>query len=100
MQRRLDVIDGELAQWLEQDEATFQRLEETDLRLANQSRYIWKCGKYPVWQNTDVVFYSEAEEGFAAQKRELEKDVYKRQKRHGIRGAFYGRIGRRFGKAL
>lgn len=73
MQRRLDAIDGELAKWLKQDEGTFRRLEETDLRLANQSRYIWKCGKYPVWQDTDAVFYAEAEDGFEAQKCEIAK---------------------------
>lgn len=73
MQKRLDVIDGELVKWLKQDEETFRRLEETDRSLANQSRYIWKYGKYPVWQNTDVEFYAEAEDGFEAQKKELDK---------------------------
>lgn len=73
MQKHFEQIDAELEGKLEQDPAVMEALEKQDLAVANQSRYIWKFGKYPVWQNTDVVFYAEAAEGFAAQKEELRK---------------------------
>lgn len=73
MQRRFSEIDRELAGQLWQDPAVMERLSADSRALANQSEYIWKWGKYPVWQNTDVEFFAEASEGFAAQKEALKK---------------------------
>ncbi len=71
MQKRFEQIDAELDGKLTQDAAVMEELEKKDLAVANQSRYIWKFGKYPVWKNTDVEYYAKAEDGFAAQKEEL-----------------------------
>ncbi|MDO4333270.1 MAG: cardiolipin synthase [Eubacteriales bacterium] len=73
MQKRFERIDAELADKLVQDPAVAARLEDKDLAVANQMRYIRDYGKYPFYQNTDVVYYSEAVEGLEAQKEELRK---------------------------
>lgn len=73
MQKRFENIDAELDERLKQDPAVMQRLEKKDLAIANQARYIYECGRYPVYQNTDVVFYSDAAKGLEAQKEELRK---------------------------
>ena len=51
----------------------FARLEQQDLALANQSRYLWKQAGYPVYENTRVQYYPEAKDAFEDLKRELEK---------------------------
>lgn len=66
-------IDAELNEKIHQDPEVMRRLEEKDLAIANQCRYIRDYGKYPVYQNTDICFYSEALDGFEAQKETLRK---------------------------
>lgn len=56
---------------LDQDEAVMDRLEAADYAIANQARYTWKFGPYPIYQNTDVTFYPQADLGLAAQKEAL-----------------------------
>ena len=55
--QRFEEIDAELFEKLEQDPAIQERLEKTDTGVANQTRYIWKYSKYPLYQNTDVIFF-------------------------------------------
>ncbi len=71
MRKRFEAIDPKLQAEIRQNPDTIRALEELDFGVANQYRYIYKYGGYPVWQNTDVVFYSEAAEGFEAQLRDL-----------------------------
>lgn len=71
MQERFERIDRSLEGILEQDAAVKERLEQTDRMAANEASYIWNYGKYPMYQNTDVVFYKEASDGFEAQKQAL-----------------------------
>jgi len=66
-------IDEVLFQKLPQDEQVFRRLEEKDIAIANQCRYLKDYSKYPVYQNTDVEFYDKAADGLEAQKEELKK---------------------------
>lgn len=73
MRRRFEQIDAVLDEKLVQDPAVMERLEKKDLAIANQARYIYRYGRYPVCQNTDIVFYPDAAEGFAAQKEELRR---------------------------
>ncbi len=51
----------------------FSHLENQDLSLANQSRYLWRRGGYPVYENTMVKYYPEAALAFQDLKAELEK---------------------------
>ena len=65
--QRFEEIDAELFEKLEQDPAIQERLEKTDTGVANQTRYIWKYSKYPLYQNTDVIFFADASEGLRSQ---------------------------------
>ena len=73
MQKRFAQIDAELDGLLRQDEEVMERLERQDMTAANQARYLSCQGGYPVWQDTDVVFYADAADGLAAQKEAMEK---------------------------
>lgn len=65
--QRFEEIDAELFEKLEQDPAIQERLEKTDTGVANQTRYIWKYSKYPLYQNTDIIFFADASEGLRSQ---------------------------------
>lgn len=71
MRKHFEKIDAELMPYLVQQPEVMKALEDKDFAIANQARYIWQCAGYPVYQNTDVEFYAEAEEGFEAQKNAL-----------------------------
>ncbi len=71
--RTFEKLDNELFPLIEQNDAIMERLERENLAVANQCRYLKNYGRFPVYQNTDVVFYAEAVEGFEAQLQELEK---------------------------
>lgn len=66
-------LDSQLLPLIPQEEKVLKKLEQTDFSVANQCRYILNYGKFPVYQNTDVVFYADAAEGFDAQLEELKK---------------------------
>lgn len=66
-------ISSKLDGILQQDKEVLNGLEKRDMAIANQSRYIWNYAKYPVYQNTDVVFYAEAADGLEAQKEALRR---------------------------
>lgn len=71
--RKFEVLDNELFLLIQQDEQVMNGLEQADLAVANQCRYILNYGRFPVYRNTDVVFYADAAEGFEAQLQELAK---------------------------
>ncbi len=71
--RCFERIDERLFCHIGQKTEVMQALEGTDTGVANQCKYILNYGKFPVYQNTDVVFYAEAAEGFEAQLEELRK---------------------------
>ena len=73
VRKRFKKIDSKLMVNLTQDNGVLKELEEKSLSVANQSRYIWNYGKYPLYRNTDVEFHSEATEGLESQKEELKK---------------------------
>ena len=73
MKKRFTGLSEEYSKKLSQDPSVMRTLEEKDLAVANQARYIRNYGRYPVYGNTDVKFYGDAADGLEAQKRELEK---------------------------
>ncbi|MCM1568738.1 MAG: cardiolipin synthase [Roseburia sp.] len=73
MRKQSVHMSQKLSEWMEPDGAILSRLEQEDFGIANQCRYIQNYGKYPLCQNTDVVFYPIAEEGLEAQLEELSK---------------------------
>lgn len=73
MRKRFERINPDLIKALKQEPDVMKELESIDLSVANQCRYLYKYGKYPVYHNTDVVFYSEAADAFEAQLEELKQ---------------------------
>ncbi|MGL5259708.1 MAG: cardiolipin synthase [Lachnospiraceae bacterium] len=73
MRKNYEKIDAELFSKLEQKEHVLKELEEKDLGIANQFNYNLRNGKFPVYKNTDVVFYKEAVDGFNAQIEAIKK---------------------------
>lgn len=73
MRKRFERLDQKLDEKLQQDPQVLKHLEERDFAIANQARYIERYAKFPVWQNTDVVFFKEASDGFEAQLEDLKK---------------------------
>lgn len=71
--KHFEKIDKELDSKVWQDTETFEILEKQDLAVANQCRYIWNYGKYPVYKDTAVEYYAEAIDGFEAQKEAMKQ---------------------------
>lgn len=66
-----EQIDAELFPKLHQDGKIMEKMEKENLAVANEARYTWKYGKFPVCQNTDVEFYNDATPGLEAQLKDL-----------------------------
>lgn len=73
MRKRIQAVNEKFVGKLKQDEQVLADLRKKDLAIANQASYIWKYGQYPMHNDTDIEFYSEAEDGLAAQKEALLK---------------------------
>ena len=73
IRKRFEKLDDELFPLIPQEKDVMEQLEQADFAVANQCRYMEKYGRFPVYRNTDVVFYSKAEDGLEAQLEELEK---------------------------
>lgn len=73
IKKRFEKIDAMLDENLQQEQEVYTRLKNENLAVANQTYYIHRYGRYPVYQNTDVVYYDTAEKGLAAQKEALLK---------------------------
>lgn len=73
MRKRFERIHPDIIKALKQEPEVMEQLESRDFGVANQCRYLYKFGKYPVYHNTDVVFYSEAADAFEEQLIELKK---------------------------
>jgi cardiolipin synthase len=65
---RFEKIDVSLDGNLQQDQTVYENLKKENLAVANQAHYIHKYGRYPIYQNTDIEFYSDAADGLEAQK--------------------------------
>ena len=50
-----------------------EQLSRQDPAVANQFRYLWNAGEYPVYTNTRVQYYPEAKDAFRDMKAALEK---------------------------
>ncbi|MCD8123677.1 MAG: cardiolipin synthase [Lachnospiraceae bacterium] len=72
MQRRYARAHREVAEDVGREELP-EGLEEQDSWLAGQAGYLYAYGRYSLYENTDVTFYSETTEAFEAQLAELEK---------------------------
>lgn len=73
MKKRYNLIDEQLFSHLPANEQVLSVLEEKDLSVANQSRYIQTHSKYPLYQNSDVTFHDDALKGLEAQLEALQQ---------------------------
>ena len=73
MWERYDQIDRELLPLLPNDSECRETLGRKIPKAGNISDYIQKNASYPVYQNTDVIYYDEAVKGLEAQLADLAK---------------------------
>lgn len=65
----LEVTQHEIVQ----DPQVLDQLKQQSSDTASLASYLLKCGSFPVYQNTDVVYFKSGEEKFEALQRELKK---------------------------
>ncbi|MGN0998268.1 MAG: cardiolipin synthase [Faecousia sp.] len=73
LKKRMIAAQQRVIEKLHADETALRNLEQEDPYAANISRYLTRYGNGLVFQNTDVIFYSEAEHALEAMKESLEK---------------------------
>ena len=73
MRIRYKDIDNIILPLLPENQETLEKLNEKNPKAGNIAYYIKKNASYPVYQNTDVTYYSEAVKGLEAQLEELSK---------------------------
>jgi cardiolipin synthase len=74
MRMRYEEVDRHLLPLLSgKDDETIERLKQTDMDAAQIATYLRNHSSYPVWQNTDVVYFDDAAKGLEAQLVDLEK---------------------------
>ena len=73
MRERYDQIDRELLPLLSDDSECRERLGRKIPKAGNIADYIQRNAFYPVYQNTDVIYYDEAVKGLEAQLADLAK---------------------------
>ncbi|MBQ8955658.1 MAG: cardiolipin synthase [Lachnospiraceae bacterium] len=71
MRNRYKLLDGKLMPLLTENDTVLESLAAKDIGVASQSRYIRDYGGYPVYNNTDVVFYDDGAKGYEAQLKDL-----------------------------
>jgi cardiolipin synthase len=64
---RFENIDAELFPKLQQDPNVIADLKQMDTGVANQAGYIWNYAHFPIYQNTDVLFFDDAAKGLESQ---------------------------------
>lgn len=73
MRKRYVEIDKQLFPLLPKNQDVIERMASKDQRAANIARYLQVRSGYPVYDNTDIVYYDDAADGLEAQKEELRK---------------------------
>lgn len=73
MRERYADIDRKLLPLLPDNREKLENIKNKIPKAGNISEYIWKNAGYPVYQNTDIVYYDEAVKGLEAQLSALSK---------------------------
>lgn len=73
MRKRFHATWERLRVYLRKDDPVMEKLKVQDVTAYHQSYYIGHKVGYPLYENTDVVFYKEAADGFHAQIEEMKK---------------------------
>ena len=67
MRKRIEAVDAMLFPYLDQSHLILDQLKKENKVVGNQFSYLENTGKFPVYRNTEVVFYKEASIGLDAQ---------------------------------
>ena len=54
MRQRYEQIDRLVYKYIKQDETVFEKIEQEDISIANQMRYIKDYAKFPVYKNEGI----------------------------------------------
>ena len=73
MRKRYEDIDKILLPMLPANDEVAEKARARDLRLGGIIEYIRRQAGYPVYENTEIRYFDDAEKGFEAQKRDLAK---------------------------
>ncbi len=73
MRKRYKDIDKVLFPYLPENKVAAEKLTDQDKRAANIASYIYGRSGYPIYDNTDIVYYDDGAKGLEAQKEELKK---------------------------
>lgn len=73
VRQRFEAERDKLTAYTAQNEQVLKNLEAQDYGVANQFRYLAVQEGYPVYADTDIIFYKEASEAFEAQLLALEE---------------------------
>jgi cardiolipin synthase A/B len=73
MRERYAEIDSKLLPMLSDNQECLSRINETIPKAGNIASYIQRNSQYPIYQNTDIVYFDEAVKGLEAQLKDLEK---------------------------
>lgn len=73
MRERYAEIDSKLLPMLSDNQECLNRINETIPKAGNIASYIQRNSQYPIYQNTDIVYFDEAVKGLEAQLKDLEK---------------------------
>ena len=73
MRERYEEVDRKLFPCLPENRDAAERLMARDKAAAKIADYIKRYSHYPIYDNTDIVYYDDAADGLEAQKEELRK---------------------------
>ena len=73
MRERYTEIDSKLLPMLPDNQECLSRIKETIPKAGNIASYIQRNSQYPIYQNTDIVYFDEAVTGLEAQLKDLKK---------------------------
>ena len=73
MKDRYREVDEALLPLLPENKDVLEKMKAQDKKAYNIARYIRDFSGYPVYGNTDIVYYDDAADGLEAQKEELRK---------------------------
>lgn len=68
---RIQEIEEKTGDYLSQDEAVIEELYREDRRMGQLAGYLYKTEHYPLYRNTDTVYYASGEAKFEALKEAL-----------------------------
>jgi len=64
IRNRMDEHHKKYAHYISQDEMILDELDQTDLGIANQFRYLCKREEFPVFKDTRIEYFSDAEDAY------------------------------------